>query len=875
VRLRVALSGRYAVERELGAGGMATVYLARDLRHDRQVAIKVLHPELAAALGAERFLSEIKTTARLQHPHILPLLDSGEADGLLYYVMPYVSGETLRARLTREQQLPIADAVRIAREVADGLGDAHVRGIIHRDIKPENILLQGEHALVADFGIALAVQQAGGQRMTQTGLSLGTPQYMAPEQAMGEKQIDARADIYALGVVLYEMLAGEPPFTGATVQAIVSKVITDAARPLATLRKSVPEHVAAAVLQALEKLPADRFATAAEFASALASDGFRWTGAVRQPVRGLPISARNGLMGLLAVTTALALLWGFRQGRQASPQAGSPTVRFTFQVNLGMMPSGNMVAVSPDGSSIVFLEDEPTLSRHHLSIRRLDDEKVVALPGTEGGQSPFFSPDGESVAFNNGSRLLRIDLKGGGVRTVADLGGTGEVGQGAWFEDGTILFVGSNSTLYRIDGPNGTAVALAKADSARYRGLSWLPDGKRVLVNREPSPGGQMEVVVISAESGKVLATLMPGLALGYLGTGDLVYMSPEGALMSVQLDPASLKPLTPPAAVLPPGTPPFAPLARTLPVAVSSGGALAFATADFADKEMVLVTPGGRTEVLPLGKRAFRSPRFSPDGRRIAVNVESGGDLMGDIWIYDRNPGTFSRLTFDGASVFPEWTPDGREVVYSTIGTEGSRDLFRMTADRSSPPERLVHGAGPIYEGAVSPREGTLFYRENSEVTGRDIYLRHPGGQPVPFAAGPAQERSAAISPDGRLVLYTSNESGTDEIVVGRADGGGRTQVSGGGGSEPHWTADGREALFWCADTLFTVPITVSPTLAVGTRRRVLAGRYVREPLRSNYDVTPDGKTFVMLRAGAVSTGANLTILLNRFDPARRATRQ
>src|SRR5664279_2681861 len=213
-RLSAALADRYRIERELGQGGMATVYLAHDLRHDREVAIKVLHPDLGAALGADRFLSEIKTTAKLQHPHILPLLDSGDADGLLYYVMPVVTGETLRTRLERERQLPIPEAVRIAREVASALDYAHRQGVIHRDIKPENILLHDGQALVADFGISLAVQQAGGQRMTQTGLSLGTPQYMAPEQAMGDRAVDARADIYALGAVTYEMLAGEPPFVG-------------------------------------------------------------------------------------------------------------------------------------------------------------------------------------------------------------------------------------------------------------------------------------------------------------------------------------------------------------------------------------------------------------------------------------------------------------------------------------------------------------------------------------------------------------------------------------------------------------------------------------------------------------------------------------
>ncbi|MGE5729518.1 MAG: serine/threonine-protein kinase, partial [Gemmatimonas sp.] len=264
-----ALIDRYRFERELGAGGMATVYLAEDVRHHRPVAIKVLHPELSAILGPERFLKEIELTASLQHPHILPLFDSGSADGLLYYVMPLVEGETLRARLERERQLPVADAVQIASEVADALHYAHGRNVVHRDIKPENILLQNGHALVADFGIALAVQQAGGSRMTQTGLSLGTPQYMSPEQAMGERSVDARTDIYSLGAVTYEMLAGQPPFTGPNAQSIVAQVLT-AEPPLpSTHRRSVPAHVDVAVETALAKLPADRFATAREFADAL------------------------------------------------------------------------------------------------------------------------------------------------------------------------------------------------------------------------------------------------------------------------------------------------------------------------------------------------------------------------------------------------------------------------------------------------------------------------------------------------------------------------------------------------------------------------------------------------------------------------------
>ncbi len=268
VRLAAALADRYRLERELGAGGMATVYLAHDIKHDRKVAIKVLRPELAAVIGAERFLREIKTIANLQHPHILGLIDSGKVNGTAYYVMPFVEGESLRDRLNREKQLPITDAVRLATEVAGALGYAHRHGVIHRDIKPENILLHDGLALLADFGIALAVSSAGG-RMTETGMSLGTPHYMSPEQAMGEREIGPTSDVYALGVVTYEMLTGEPPFSGPTAQAIFAKVMTEKPAPIMLRRDTVPETIARAVVTALQKIPADRFRNTAEFIAAL------------------------------------------------------------------------------------------------------------------------------------------------------------------------------------------------------------------------------------------------------------------------------------------------------------------------------------------------------------------------------------------------------------------------------------------------------------------------------------------------------------------------------------------------------------------------------------------------------------------------------
>ena len=271
-RLKAALADRYAIERELGSGGMATVYLAEDLKHRRHIAIKVLNSELAAALGPERFLREIGVTANLTHPHILTLIDSGEADGFLYYVMPYIEGETLRDRMNREGQLPLDDALQITREVAAALSCAHSHDVIHRDIKPENVLLSAGEAVVADFGIAKAITEAGGEHLTETGISIGTPAYMSPEQASGEHKLDGRSDVYSLGCVLYEMLAGEPPYTGPTAQAIVAKKLSEAVPRVSVVRERVPSGVEAALDQALAKAPADRFATAAQFADALVAE---------------------------------------------------------------------------------------------------------------------------------------------------------------------------------------------------------------------------------------------------------------------------------------------------------------------------------------------------------------------------------------------------------------------------------------------------------------------------------------------------------------------------------------------------------------------------------------------------------------------------
>jgi serine/threonine-protein kinase len=364
VSLVEALRDRYAIERELGRGGMATVYLARDLKHDRLVAVKVLRPELGAVLGAERFLREIQLTARLQHPHILPLLDSGEAGGLLYYVMPYVEGESLRDRLQHEGQLPLEDALRLTGEVAEALDYAHGQGIIHRDIKPENILISRGHALVADFGIALAVKQAGAGRLTETGLSLGTPAYMSPEQASAEPRLDGRADQYSLACVVYEMLAGEPPYTGPTAQAIVAKRMGEPAPHLSIVRE-VPPALERAVTRALSRAPADRFGCVRGFSEALAKAPAALEGSERP--RGHVFAWAGAAASVLAV---IAVGWGV--GRH-NPRAGDALLGLSSPRSVAVLPFHSLSADSSDGYFAAGISEDVS-----SQLARLSGLRVVA-----------------------------------------------------------------------------------------------------------------------------------------------------------------------------------------------------------------------------------------------------------------------------------------------------------------------------------------------------------------------------------------------------------------------------------------------------------------------------------------------------------------
>lgn len=496
-KIRVALSDRYDVQRQIGSGGMATVYLARDLRHQRPVALKLLSPELGAVLGPERFLSEIRVTANLQHPNLLPLFDSGEAEAQLYYVMPYVEGESLRARLDREKQLPVNEAVRIASAVAAALDYAHRHGVIHRDLKPENILLQEGQPLVADFGIALAVSHAGGERVTQSGLSLGTPQYMSPEQATGDRSVDARTDIYSLGAVLYEMLIGEPPHTGATVQAIIARVLTDKPRSVRATRPAVPEHVEFAVQKALEKVPADRFDTALEFAEVLQgtrpltiagttttapqTDGF--LSVFRSRSAGWTAAG----VALIVAFTAAAVAVNERSGRRSLENLPPVAFRVEMPVDAAIPPGGEpMLDLSPDGRWLVSVLQRQSTTQ--LYLRSLDDLEAKPLAGTERASYPFFSPDGHWIGFSANGKLKKIAREGGVAIDVTD-GFSAFLPQAFWTRDHGIIFgrsafVGGRHGFSAVSQAGGAVKTMTLSGSAkgmRHWYPHLLPDNKTLL----------------------------------------------------------------------------------------------------------------------------------------------------------------------------------------------------------------------------------------------------------------------------------------------------------------------------------------------------------------------------------------------------------
>ena len=853
--LQSALADRYQIERELGQGGMATVYLAHDLKHDRKVAIKVVRPDLAAVIGAERFLREIKTIANLQHPHILGLIDSGEMNGTAYYVMPFVEGESLRDRLVREKQLPIPDAIRLATEVAGALDYAHRHGIIHRDIKPENILLHDGSALVADFGIALAASKAGGNRMTETGMSLGTPTYMSPEQAMGEREITARSDVYALGCVTYEMLIGDPPFTGSTAQAIVAKVMTERPASPQRQRERVPDAVEDAVLTALEKLPADRFATAAAFAEALRGGGTPGTARTRvTPAWRAAAAPRSRLrdpvvLGLGALALAAMILAAARSRRPA-PAAPAPVVRFTLPAAPSSRTSTlgyNSLAVSLDGRALVYL-GQGDGGRQQLMLRRLDETKAKPLPGTEDAGSPIFSPDGRWVAYIRGNDLYRVAIDG----TAPQLLGTapGTFNGMSWSSSGVIVTSG-NTALYAVPEAGGPARLLGNdghvAGEQFQDGPLVLDDFRSVVYSSwAGSSPGSARIAIAPMGPGQTTVLDIKGvMPLGVIGN-TLVYVTAAGAMMGAPIDVAKRRLLGPPVQLIDDVSLNFGTgLARA---SLSPQGTLFYQSGTQLSR-VVVAGPGGSRALLD-ERRDYSFPRLSPDGRQLALTIGSADHR--DIWLDDLASGALTRLTTEGLSnERPEWSPDGRKVLFRT-DRAGNTAIWWRPADLSAAATVLLSGRRlDVFEAVISPDNRYLVFQ--FDTAGADIYYRALTGDTAirPIAnSQTAIETMPRLSPDGRWVAFSTNESGRDEVVVQPFPGpGGRVQVSTGGGTEPVWSRDGRRLFYRGGRQLMAATIRPGPGFTVASRDTVLTDTYVyASNPHANYDVMPDGTHFIFL---------------------------
>ncbi len=885
-RLKSALADRYTIEHELGAGGMATVYLSHDVRHERKVAVKVLKPELAAILGGERFLAEIKTTANLQHPHILPLHDSGEAAGLVFYVMPYVEGESLRDRLTREHQLPVDDAVRIACEVASALDYAHRHGVVHRDIKPENIMLHDGSALVADFGIALAVSRSdGGTRMTETGMSLGTPHYMAPEQAMGERELTARSDVYALGCVLYEMLVGEPPFTGPTAQAVIARVMTEEPRSLVIQRKSIPPHVEAAVVRALEKLPADRFSSAAQFAEALQRPGAATV--VQQSAQRLAAGGsaqqRRWLAlapwGVALIAASIAV-WGWL-GR-------GPTSKITWQyVSVGdstaistLAPS---LALSPDGRSLVFKEDR---QNGRLWLKRWDQLDPVPIPGTERASAPVFSPDGEWVAFTADGRLKKVRLGGGASVTLADsvAGANYNI---AWLEDGSLIYAAARQDeLLRVPAAGGPSTTVLRDSTLRgfgLLGLNPLPRSRGLLFQACNSGCVTMRTFVLDLKTGATKLLLEEVSHAWYLPTGQLFYVRRDGAALAAPFDLNRLE-ITGAAVPVLEGV---VAVGATAFLTVSPTGTMVYlrGAAQSDEREVMRVNRDGAVAPVDTGwVGAFNSFSLSPDGRRLAVGEGLSTGALG-IWIKQLDRGPFTRLSFGGQDRRPAWSPDGQMVAF-VRDSGGGESIFARAADGSGSDLFLARIDRQIQEVTWSGDGHWLVVRTDNGTPGAGdlVGVRTTGDTvPVPLVASPFTELHPAVSSDSRWLAYTSNESGQNEVYVRAfpATTGGRWQVSNGGGIEPLWSADGQE-LFYLSGTsqLVAARIRTTPTFEVLSRQPLfdVGGPFIIDAFHQSYQVTRDGRHFLFLRLRTSAGGASApraVLVENWFSDLRARMKQ
>ena len=827
--LTAALGGRYRIEREIGAGGMATVYVADDVRHGRRVAIKVLRPDLAAALGAERFLREITTTASLRHPHIVPLYDSGAGDGTLYYIMPFVEGESLRDRLRREKQLPVQDALRIAGEVADALSYAHGRGIIHRDIKPENILLESGHAVVADFGIANAIDVAGGERLTETGVAIGTPMYMSPEQVAGEKNLDARSDVYALACVLYEMLAGQPPFTGPTAESVIHQHML-AAPPIVTqLRPAVPPSVASALQRALSKAPADRFASVSQFAEALARDGTVLDTPAALPSRGTrrrwPMIA--AALAVVAVVTAGGMLL---MRRAPSPIRLGRRTPVSLDPGLELDP-----ALSPDGKLVAY-----TGANGALTVRQVEGGAPVQVVRASDarGRWPVWLPDGQRIVFVSPRGIEIASALGGVPRLLA--AGT-QLARGVTVSpDGRAFAFLSHDSLYAQPLDGGPPRLVAQTYEAHSP--AWSPDGRWIAYvqgNRQyinvidlgnlayssiwlaPASGGKPHPVTDerSAHASPAWASARSLLFVSDQDGGRDAYE------ISLTND----------------GSPRAAPIRITTglgpyAIAVSRDGKrIAYSPLTETSNVWSVPIPATGTvsvsTAVPVtdGNQLIENVGVSNDGKWLGYSGNRGGTSQVYLVRLGVKGAETQQATSDSAgSYWVAWSPDAKEIAFHRFRGE-RRQVF------VSPVEGGV--AAPVTDGSEderspewSPDGRRLLSLANwgtrpavhVMTRGADGRWSKPRAIPIVIGRDTITSGLSDWSPDGRFIACGCGEGG---IVIAPVDGGPARRLassfSTAGWAFPQWSADGRTVFYVSEDSgrvvaVVGVPVNGGPDRAV-----------------------------------------------------------
>ena len=864
-QLGESLAGRYDIERELGRGGMATVYLARDLKHQRLVAVKVLDPDLGAVLGGERFLSEIRVTANLQHPNLLPLFDSGDAAGQLYYVMPYVEGESLRARLDRETQLPVPEATRIATAVASALDYAHRRGVIHRDLKPDNILLHDGQPIVADFGIALAVSKAGGQRVTQTGISLGTPQYMSPEQATGDRTLDARSDIYSLGAVTYEMLTGDPPHAGNTAQAIIAKVLTEKPTPVRALREMVPAHVEHAIERALAKVPADRWSSAREFVDAL-EGRITITETASRPGAGwqrwLPW-ATTTVLG--AACLALVL----RPGAVAAPAPNAPLSRFAITSvgddrarieSAGIAPDGQTVAISArTGDSLA------------IWVRKLDELTPRRLQGSDGGTLPFFSPDGRWVGFVGTDGFVRkIPLEGGTPTMLARMPAPLGI---VWATPDTIiagmLALSRSRGLSRLSASSSDAGTLTTPSSEMHHWPLLTPDGRSVVFT-VLAGDVQARPAIASLNTGRFTALGIPGVKLAIpFGVLDdaVLYRDSIGAVWSVPVDFQSQR-VTGPSVRIDAG----ARLRRAAELRLARNGTLLYTQMDNRAAMIMRAAAVHPDSVLMEPGRDVVLPRWSPDGRSVA-NLSIGADP--GVFVTDRQSRTVTRLTTWRSDLPPAWSNDGSRVLTTRPETADSVAWWFWRDGRAAPERAAAAAPGWSITECVLSLDQRFVAMELERDRSHGIFVSPVGGRPSDAQLIVENGASPRWSPDGNWIAYEAEVGGKSQIFAQRYPAGGRVQLTDDGATHPVWARDGTSIYYESGRDISRAEIGATPGgggLQVLRRERVWSGDRTSDrgdaPF-TNYDISSSGELVVF---GPAGTGrAEVVVELNWAANVRR----